>query len=439
MPNGNVCALFYDQGAARLGVYYSFYITSTSTWTARTQLDDPTVANAVNCPSLNADIDSNGNILAVWTDAVNGRVYWRYFTYAAGTWNTAITNMDGGTVVAGGTGNPDVAFDSNGDAVCIWATNVVTGGLIVANKYVQGAGAWAGTIATVSNTAGTIDGTQTIAFQPSTRTGYMCWAQMPNTGDVERAIYARSITTSNSLFATPSGNASDVFGNTSSRIDWNTGVGAVLINNSTNPFISFSGTSAMCVFDKQLALVPHVFTARYVAATWVAPTGATQAIDNNATATAAGTMLTRTFTYLSNGNALLCWVNVGATALLGSGWSATAATWSTWSTAPSTVSGTNQQAANVAVPSLGADSAGNAFCIYVDRGALNAVQRLYASRYSSSTWTVPNCNTDMIDPNTGTAIDLITPSCVFNSSNRAFALFSKTSGGTDYVYNARWQ
>jgi len=441
MPNGNVCAIFYDRGAARIGLYYSFYVTSTSTWTARTQLDDPAVANAPQCPSLHAAIDSNGNILAVWEDSVNGRIYWRYYTYASGAWNTTITNMDGGTTVGAGlNGNPRVAFDSNNDAVCIWDTRTGSGSL-VANKYVQGAGAWAGTIAVISNATGTLAGGHSIAFQPSTRTGFVAYAQYPtSTFEMQRNIWARSVDTSKTLFATPSGNVNDVFGNVPSQLDWNAANVFVKDENSSNaPAIRFSGTTAMCIFDKCLSRVPHIFAARYVAATWVAPTGVTQAIDNNATLVGADSVLVRTFTHLSTGDALLCFVNAGGTALLGSFWSNSAATWSTWTTAPATVSGTNQTGANVAVPSLGADSAANAFCIYRDQGALNSVQRLYAPRYSSSVWTVPNCNTDMIDPNTGAAVDNITPSCVFNSSNRAFVLYSKLSGGTDYVYNSRWQ
>lgn len=421
---------------------------TSSTWTARTEIDRVAL---VNPPGnlVHSAIDSSGNIIAVWgqNDGTSTRIYYNYYTYSTGAWLTNAGTADAGTPIASAVNvvTPQVAFDSNNDAVCVWRNIPASANSdqLWANKYVTGAAAWGGTTANLAINPNVYVGSTNLAsprvgFLPGSRTGFVVWVQSPGTANQD-AVYARSMDTSKSNFATPSGNVNDVFGNTTSRLDYDAGhTGSAVSYNSRVPQLHFSGTTGCCIFSKDNAAVAaNIYAARYVAGTWVAPTGLTQIIDNGGIA--AGGTGSPAYKYLSSGDGLLTWVS---TSVLASYWTASTNQWSTWSGVPSTISGTNANAAVPCLPAVACDSATNAFCVFYQQYVLGAAGywRLYPSRFASANWTRPNCATDSIDIDSGVACDnTAVPGIVFNSSNRCYVLYQKLVGAVRTIYCNRWQ
>ncbi|MGV8124355.1 MAG: beta strand repeat-containing protein [Candidatus Xenobiia bacterium LiM19] len=435
-PNGNIIAIYIDQTsspAVHNALYANYFLASTGTWAGQAQIDNPAAATAAQTPSM--DMDTNGNVMVVWQqlNGASDSIYFRYYTYSSGTWAPsafadAVLDKDN-KVQPGGGGNPDVAFDSNGDAVCVWCTDIgANSPLLVANKYVNGApvGTWLNTPVGIQNDATALNGpaTPTIAFKYGSRVGYAGWVE--GLAAAERGVYTRKVDTSKATWGV--GNDPNAWANTASRIDFVSGTAGNVCN---NPQIIFnSANNGFCIFGKLNGATNNVYAARYInsADQFSGPTGIANAIN-----TSGITANTQQCAFLSDGNALMVWEDA-TFSIQASTWASASLAWS--ASVPIQALGGNADAVN---PALATDASANAFCIYSQSCVSVAILSEYASRYSSGTWSRPTAGASaIIDGDTSAAVCTAVPAVTFNSSGNAWALFRQTSAGLTKVFCNRW-
>jgi hypothetical protein len=95
------------------------------------------------------EFDANGNAIAVWVrgDSTTSHIW--SSRYVAGTgWNTA-TPVDANVDLAEAE-EPQIAFDTNGNAIVVWTQSDATGFHIWTNRYTAAASTW-GTPRTIDN------------------------------------------------------------------------------------------------------------------------------------------------------------------------------------------------------------------------------------------------------------------------------------------------
>jgi len=132
--NGNALAVWSQPVGARYHIWAKRY-TMASGWgpTALIQID--TTSNAYE-PQI--AIDSNGNALAVWMQSDGARFnIWANRYGAASGWGTAmlIEASNDGSAVA-----PQIAMDANGNALAVWTQSDGANYYITANRYTVGSG-----------------------------------------------------------------------------------------------------------------------------------------------------------------------------------------------------------------------------------------------------------------------------------------------------------
>ncbi|MHC9543626.1 MAG: beta strand repeat-containing protein [Vulcanimicrobiota bacterium] len=439
-PNGNGMILYKDSvTAARNSIVAQYYIASTGTWsTTETDIADP--ANANNVSNISSAMDTNGNVMVVWEQpnptATAFRIYYQYYNYTTGAWSGSVTTSFVDTAnspVAAGGGRPAVAFDSQGNAVCVWKiTSAATPNGILANKYTGSA--WLNTPAQINvdnaidavGTKCTNTASPTIGFRPGTQIGYAGWVETATVGGAlsnQTAAYVRRVDTSKANASWNTYNTSDSsWAASASRVDFQ----GAAADNVTNTQIEFTTNAGMLLFEKNDGVTNNVYISQYnsTADQFTAISGTASRI-NNATITAGSP----SSTVLSNGNEIVVWG--GGTAILASTFNGT-----TW-TAPEAIQALNAGAVG-GNPYVQADGAGNAFCTFLQDNATTAARdRLYASRYSSGIWSRP-ADSDTIDGDTTAAVCPIPAIVAFNSSNQAFCLFTQTVGGVEKLFQNRW-
>jgi hypothetical protein len=138
-PAGNAIAVWIQWNGTRFGVFANRY--TAGSWGTAVVIDSGSTG-----ASANPDIamDSNGNAIAVWDqyegtlnrDSIRANRY----TVSGNAWGTAEAIDTGGTGNTGPSSNPQVAMDSNGNAIAVWEQTAGVRSNIRANRY---AGSWA--------------------------------------------------------------------------------------------------------------------------------------------------------------------------------------------------------------------------------------------------------------------------------------------------------
>lgn len=140
--NGNIIAAFLidddfsGPGAIR-SLYVNYFTASTGTWGTETLIE--TGAGLAGSPDI--AFDNNGNAMVVWfqDDGTNYSIYSSYYTASTDTWGTEEPIE---SVSAGNALEPQVVFDSSGNAIAVWQQNDGTYDSVYANVYTAGTATW---------------------------------------------------------------------------------------------------------------------------------------------------------------------------------------------------------------------------------------------------------------------------------------------------------
>jgi hypothetical protein len=141
--NGNVLAVWVQDGDATASVRYdvwsSRYTATSSTWSTPTPLETDNTGDTYR-PQI--AIDANGNALAVWTqfDGTNNSIWANRYTTGTGWGTAALIETDN----AGSAFSPQIAIDVNGNALAVWGQFDGTRGSIWSNRFIAGTGAGTG-------------------------------------------------------------------------------------------------------------------------------------------------------------------------------------------------------------------------------------------------------------------------------------------------------
>ena len=136
---GNAIAVWSQYDGANYNIYANLYVASTGSWDTPQLIESSSVANTV---SPQIAVDSNGNAIAVWqqSDGNNESIYANRYTASTASWGTAelIESDHNGQAV-----EAQIAFDSAGNAIAVWSQSVGANNNIYSNRYTLATG-WGG-------------------------------------------------------------------------------------------------------------------------------------------------------------------------------------------------------------------------------------------------------------------------------------------------------
>lgn len=166
--NGNAIAVWIQSDGTRGNIWANRYTVNVG-WGTALLIETDNTGNALN-PQI--AIDTNGNALAVWEqgDGLRQNIWANRYTVGSGWGTAALIESDNGGAI-----NPLIAVDANGNALAVWS-----GGLnIWANRYTAGSG-W-GTAALIESNTGSA-GSPQIAIDASGN-ALAVWRQSDGTRD----------------------------------------------------------------------------------------------------------------------------------------------------------------------------------------------------------------------------------------------------------------
>lgn len=135
---GNAVVVWQQRALSQWSIHANHYRISTGTWAASESIETGTAGDAV-VPTV--VLDANGNGLAVWRqfDGSRADVWANRYTASTTSWGTAavIESDDTGNADA-----PQIAMDSNGNAVAVWSQKVFAWNSILANRFDASNGSW---------------------------------------------------------------------------------------------------------------------------------------------------------------------------------------------------------------------------------------------------------------------------------------------------------
>ena len=132
--NGNALAVWREFEVANFNIHSNRYVAATG-WGIPELIETDNTGDA-SAPQM--AVDSNGNALAVWAQGDGTRTnIWSNGYVANSAWGTAeLIETDN----AGSASIPRVAFDANGNALAVWRQSDGTRSNILSNRYVAGVG-----------------------------------------------------------------------------------------------------------------------------------------------------------------------------------------------------------------------------------------------------------------------------------------------------------
>lgn len=142
-PSGNVEVVWFQSDGVRYNIWSNRYTPGSGWGTAG--LIETDNAGSSNTPEIS--VDSSGNFIAVWSqdDGTRYNIWSNRYTSGSG-WGTAqLIETDN----AGNASNPQISFDSSGNAVAVWHQDDGTWENIWSNRYTSGSG-W-GTAGLIEN------------------------------------------------------------------------------------------------------------------------------------------------------------------------------------------------------------------------------------------------------------------------------------------------
>jgi predicted NBD/HSP70 family sugar kinase len=130
---GNAIAVWEQSTGTNFIIQASRFSISSSSWSAVTNLSD-TGGNAFN-PQV--AMDSDGNAIAVWeqsTGTNNGFIQASRFSISSGSWS-AVADVANLSDTGGYALDPQVAMDSAGNAIAVWYQRTGTNTIIQASRF----------------------------------------------------------------------------------------------------------------------------------------------------------------------------------------------------------------------------------------------------------------------------------------------------------------
>jgi hypothetical protein len=155
--NGNAMAVWQQDDGTRTNIWANSFDSSTNTWQTAELIE---IDNAGDAFSPQIAFDSNGNAMAVWSqdDGTQTNIWANRFDSSTNTWGTAeLIEADAGSAFS-----PQIAFDSNGNAMAVWSQDDGTQTNIWANRFDSSTNTW-GTAELIEADAGSAFSPQ-IAF-----------------------------------------------------------------------------------------------------------------------------------------------------------------------------------------------------------------------------------------------------------------------------------
>jgi hypothetical protein len=166
--NGNAIAVWAQSDGSFIHIRANRYVAG-SGWLAPISIDSD---NSNDTASPQLAMDGSGNAVVVWTQ--NAKIWTNRYTAGVG-WGAATSISTGVTSVA----TPQIAVDTNGDAVAVWQQSTGAQNNIWANHYLAGWG-W-DTATTISDGAG--DATVPQVATDTSGNAVAVWAQFDGARD----------------------------------------------------------------------------------------------------------------------------------------------------------------------------------------------------------------------------------------------------------------
>lgn len=158
--NGNAIAVWYQSDGTRSNIWANRY-TAGSGWGTAQLIETDNAGYAI-YPQI--AIDGGGNAIAVWNqhDGTRSNIWANRYTAGSGWGAAQLIETDD----AGDAQNPQLAFDSNGNAMVVWEQHDGARFNVVANRFTAATNSWAGARAIETDDAGDARSPQ-IIFDPS--------------------------------------------------------------------------------------------------------------------------------------------------------------------------------------------------------------------------------------------------------------------------------
>ncbi len=136
-PGGNAVAVWKQNDGTRDNIWSNRYVAGTGLWGTAELIE----ADAGSASSPQVAVDSSGNAVAVWaqSDGIRDDIWSNRYVEATGLWGTAELIETDDTGHANGS---QVAVDSSGNAVAVWSQSDGIRYNIWSNRYVSGTGLW---------------------------------------------------------------------------------------------------------------------------------------------------------------------------------------------------------------------------------------------------------------------------------------------------------
>ncbi len=156
--NGNATSLWRQQEATRFDIWASRLVPSTG-WNDAVTIEVNNAGNA-NFPRLS--VAPGGNAMAVWgqSDGTRINIWANRFVLGMGWENAALIEQAGGNGML-----PDVALDSNGDAMAVWSQTDGTRFNVWANRFTR-ATRWGSAQLIETDDGGSASGTRVVVYPP---------------------------------------------------------------------------------------------------------------------------------------------------------------------------------------------------------------------------------------------------------------------------------
>jgi len=137
--SGNAMAVWYQSDGSDYSIYANHFDALSSSWQGAALIESGTGR----AYSPQVAVDTNGNAIAIWYqyDGTYSNIYTNRFDVLSGSWQGAVLIENDNTDSAY---NPQVVIDTNGNAMAIWYQSDGTRNNILANRFHVLSGSWQG-------------------------------------------------------------------------------------------------------------------------------------------------------------------------------------------------------------------------------------------------------------------------------------------------------
>ena len=392
--SGNALAVWTQLDGTRNDIWARRYIPGTGWGVTAVRIGNN--LSAASSPQI--AFDTSGNALAVWTQ-LGGDIWANRYIAGTGTgtgWGTAVV-IDNRADAAS---SPQIAFDTNGNALAVWIQSDGTRDNIWAKRYIAGTGTgtgWAADAVLIGNTLGPASSPQ-IAV---------------DTNGNALAVWTQSDGTQNNILA--------------NRYRFNSvWEGVVPIGNITgaasSPQIAFdTNGNALAVWTQLDGTRNDIWANRYTSSNvW----GTAALIETNDT----GNASTPQIAFDTSGNALAVWGQIGGTISSFKIWANRYTLNSGWGTAELIDAPSDGTASS---PQIAFDASGNALAVWMQPDL--GIDNIWANRYTRNTgWSTAV----LIERNEG---DAATPQIAVDTNGNALAVWRQTDGTRNNIWANRFQ